>query len=126
MKKIIATEKAPKAIGPYSQAVACGNFLFTSGQLGLDPATGDFAKGGVTEQTEQVISNLKAVIEKAGFTLNDVVKATCFLADIHDFAAMNEVYKKYFTGDFPARSAFAIKSLPKGGLVEIEAICYKD
>ncbi len=126
MKKIIATENAPQAIGPYSQAVACGNFLFTSGQLGLDPKTGNFVEGGVTEQTEQVIRNLKAVLEKAGFSLENVVKTTCFLADMNDFAAMNEVYRKHFTGDYPARSAVAIKTLPKNGLVEIEAICCKD
>lgn len=126
MKKIIATENAPQAIGPYSQAVACGNFLFTSGQLGLDPKTGNFVEGDVTEQTEQVIRNLKAVLEKAGFSLENVVKTTCFLADMNDFAAMNEVYRKHFTGDYPARSAVAIKTLPKNGLVEIEAICYKD
>lgn len=126
MKKIIATENAPQAIGPYSQAVACGNFLFTSGQLGLDPKTGNFVEGGVTEQTEQVIRNLKAVLEKAGFSLENVVKTTCFLADMNDFAAMNEVYRKHFTGDYSARSAVAIKTLPKNGLVEIEAICCKD
>lgn len=126
MKKIIATENAPQAIGPYSQAVACGNFLFTSGQLGLDPKTGNFVEGDVTEQTEQVIRNLKAVLEKAGFSLENVVKTTCFLADMNDFAAMNEVYRKHFTGDYPARSAVAIKTLPKNGLVEIEAICCKD
>ena len=126
MKKIIATENAPQAIGPYSQAVACGNVLFTSGQLGLDPKTGNFVEGGVTEQTEQVIRNLKAVLEKAGFSLENVVKTTCFLADMNDFAAMNEVYRKHFTGDYPARSAVAIKTLPKNGLVEIEAICCKD
>lgn len=126
MKKIIATENAPQAIGPYSQAVACGNFLFTSGQLGLDPKTGNFVEGGVTEQTEQVIRNLKAVLEKAGFSLENVVKTTCFLADMNDFAAMNEVYRKHFTGDYPTRSAVAIKTLPKNGLVEIEAICCKD
>lgn len=126
MKKIIATENAPQAIGPYSQAVACGNFLFTSGQLGLDPKTGNFVEGGVTEQTEPVIRNLKAVLEKAGFSLENVVKTTCFLADMNDFTAMNEVYRKHFTGDYPARSAVAIKTLPKNGLVEIEAICCKD
>lgn len=126
MKKIIATENAPQAIGPYSQAVACGNFLFTSGQLGLDPKTGNFVEGGVTEQTEQVIRNLKAVLERASFSLENVVKTTCFLADMNDFAAMNEVYRKHFTGDYPARSAVAIKTLPKNGLVEIEAICCKD
>ena len=126
MKKIIATENAPQAIGPYSQAVACGNFLFTSGQLGLDPKTGNFVDGGVTEQTEQVIRNLKAVLEKASFSLENVVKTTCFLSDMNDFAAMNEVYRKHFTGDYPARSAVAIKTLPKNGLVEIEAICCKD
>lgn len=126
MKKIIATENAPQAIGPYSQAVACGNFLFTSGQLGLDPKTGNFVEGGVTEQTEQVIRNLKAVLDKAGFSLENVVKMTCFLADMNDFAAMNEVYRKHFTSDYPARSAVAIKTLPKNGLVEIEAICCKD
>ena len=125
MKKIIATENAPQAIGPYSQAVACGNFLFTSGQLGLDPKTGNFVEGGVTEQTEQVIRNLKAVLEKAGFSLENVVKTTCFLADMNDFAAMNEVYAEFFTEPYPARAAFQAAGIPKGALVEIECVAVK-
>ena len=125
MKKVISTEKAPAAIGPYSQAIEVGNFLFASGQLGLDPATGDFAQGGVQAQTEQAFQNVKAILEKAGYGLENVVKTTVYLADMADFAAVNEIYAKQFSGDFPARSAVAIKTLPKNGLVEIEVIAAK-
>ena len=125
MKKVISTEKAPAAIGPYSQAIEVGNFLFASGQLGLDPATGDFAQGGVQAQTEQALQNVKAILEKAGYGLENVVKTTVYLADMADFAAVNEIYAKQFSGDFPARSAVAVKTLPKNGLVEIEVIAAK-
>ena len=117
MKKVINTKNAPAAIGPYSQAILMGNMLYASGQLGLDPATGNFVPGGVTEQTEQVFKNIRAILEEAGLTIANVVKTTCFLADMSDFAAMNAVYEKQFTGDFPARSAVAVKTLPKNGLV---------
>lgn len=126
MKKVINTKNAPAAIGPYSQAILMGNMLYASGQLGLDPATGNFVPGGVTEQTEQVFKNIRAILEEAGLAIANVVKTTCFLADMSDFAAMNAVYEKQFTGDFPARSAVAVKTLPKNGLVEIEIIAIKD
>ena len=126
MKKVIATKNAPAAIGPYSQAVQVGNMLFASGQLGLDPATGNFAEGGVKEQTVQAFKNVHAILEEAGLSINDVVKTTVFLADMSDFAAMNEVYASQFEGTFPARSAVAVKTLPKNGLVEIEVIAVKE
>ncbi len=125
MKKVIATTKAPAAIGPYNQAIQVGNMLFASGQLGLDPATGNFPEGGVKEQTIQSFQNVKAILEEAGFSINDVVKTTVFLADMSDFAAMNEIYASQFEGDFPARSAVAVKTLPKNALVEVEVIAVK-
>lgn len=125
MKKVIATTKAPAAIGPYNQAIQVGNMLFASGQLGLDPATGNFPEGGVKEQTIQSFQNAKAILEEAGFSINDVVKTTVFLADMADFAAMNEIYASQFEGDFPARSAVAVKTLPKNALVEVEVIAVK-
>lgn len=125
MKKVIATTKAPAAIGPYNQAIQVGNMLFASGQLGLDPATGNFPEGGVKEQTIQSFQNVKAILEEAGFSINDVVKTTVFLADMADFAAMNEIYASQFQGDFPARSAVAVKTLPKNALVEVEVIAVK-
>lgn len=125
MKKVIATTKAPAAIGPYNQAIQVGNMLFASGQLGLDPATGNFPEGGVKEQTIQSFQNVKAILEEAGFSINDVVKTTVFLADMADFAAMNEIYASQFEGDFPARSAIAVKTLPKNALVEVEVIAVK-
>lgn len=125
MKKVIATTKAPAAIGPYNQAIQVGNMLFASGQLGLDPATGNFPEGGVKEQTIQSFLNVKAIMEEAGFSINDVVKTTVFLADMADFAAMNEIYASQFEGDFPARSAVAVKTLPKNALVEVEVIAVK-
>ncbi len=125
MKKVIATTKAPAAIGPYNQAIQVGNMLFASGQLGLDPATGNFPEGGVKEQTIQSFQNVKAILEEAGFSINDVVKTTVYLADMADFAAMNEIYASQFEGDFPARSAVAIKTLPKNALVEVEVIAVK-
>lgn len=125
MKKVIATTKAPAAIGPYNQAIQVGNMLFASGQLGLDPAIGNFPEGGVKEQTIQSFQNVKAILEEAGFSINDVVKTTVFLADMADFAAMNEIYASQFEGDFPARSAVAVKTLPKNALVEVEVIAVK-
>ena len=125
MKKVIATTKSPAAIGPYNQAIQVGNMLFASGQLGLDPATGNFPEGGVKEQTIQSFQNVKAILEGAGFSINDVVKTTVFLADMADFAAMNEIYASQFEGDFPARSAVAVKTLPKNALVEVEVIAVK-
>ncbi|MBR5296768.1 MAG: RidA family protein [Parabacteroides sp.] len=126
MKKVIATNNAPAAIGPYSQAIQAGNMLFASGQLGLDPSTGNFVEGGVKEQTEQAFKNIHAILTEAGLTIDNVVKTTVFLADMADFAVMNEVYAQQFTGTFPARSAVAVKTLPKNGLVEIEIIAVKD
>ena len=125
MKKVIATKNAPAAIGPYSQAVQVGNMLFASGQLGIDPATGNFVEGTVKEQTAQAFENVKAILTEAGYDIDDVVKTTVFLADMGDFVAMNEVYASQFEGTFPARSAVAVKTLPKNGLVEIEVIAVK-
>ncbi len=124
MSNTISTENAPKAIGPYSQAVCTGSLVFTSGQIALDPGTGALATGGIVGQTRQVCSNIKAVLEAAGCTMEDVVKTTCFLSDMSDFAAFNEVYAEFFTGS-PARSCVAVKALPKGALVEVEAIAEK-
>lgn len=124
MKQIISTPNAPAAIGPYSQAILVGDTLYASGQLGIDPATGTFPEG-VMAQTEQSFRNIHAILEAAGLSIDDVVKTTCFLADMGDFAAMNAVYERQFTGSFPARSAVAVKTLPKGGLVEIEIIAIK-
>ena len=125
MKKVIATTNAPAAIGTYSQAIQVGNMLFASGQLGIDPATGNFVEGAVKEQTAQAFKNVKAILTEAGLDISDVVKTTVFLADIGDFGAMNEVYASQFEGAFPARSAVAVKTLPKNGLVEIEVIAVK-
>ncbi|MDR1743499.1 MAG: RidA family protein [Dysgonamonadaceae bacterium] len=122
MKKIIATTKAPEAIGPYSQAVEANGFVFLSGQLPIDPATGEFAPGGVKEQTAQSFKNIAAILAEAGLSTDNIVKTTVFLADMSLFAEMNEVYASQFPGAFPARSAFAVKSLPKNALVEIEVI----
>ena len=125
--KAIHTEKAPAAIGPYSQAIKAGNFIYASGQLPIDPATGAFPEGGIQEQTHQSLRNAKAILEEAGTDLAHVVKTTVFLSDIANFGAMNEVYSQYFQAPFPARSAVAVKDLPKGALVEIEVIaCTKD
>lgn len=124
--KPISTDSAPAAIGPYSQAVDSGaGLVFLSGQLPIDPLTGAFPEGGVTEQTKQSILNAKAILEAAGLGLQNVVKTTVFLADMADFAAMNQVYAQFFSQPFPARSAVAVKTLPKGALVEIECIAAK-
>ncbi|KGN84245.1 MULTISPECIES: RidA family protein [unclassified Porphyromonas] len=124
MKKVISTSAAPAAIGPYSQAVLVDKTLYASGQLGIDPKTGEFADG-ITAQTEQAFRNVHAILAEAGMTINDVVKTTVFLADMGDFAAMNEVYARQFEGTFPARSAVAVRTLPKNGLVEIEVLAIK-
>ncbi len=126
MKKVIATTAAPAAIGPYSQAIDCGEFVFTSGQIGSDPATGKFVDGGVQAQTAQAMKNIQAVLAAAGLTLDNVVKTTVLLADIADFAAVNEVYASFFEGTtYPARCAYQVSALPAGALVEIETICQK-
>ena len=118
----ISTTNAPAAIGPYSQAIKVGGLIFVSGQLPIDPATGAFAEGGIKELTRQSLTNMKAILEEAGTSMANVVKTTVFLADMNDFAAMNEVYAEFFAAPFPARSAVAVKTLPKGALVEIECI----
>ncbi len=119
--KIISTPNAPAAIGPYSQAMVTGNLLFTSGQIAIDPEAGNVVEGGIAEQTEQIMKNLGEVLKAAGATFDNAVKTTCFLAEIADFAAFNEVYGKYFTSK-PARSCVAVKDLPKGVLAEVEVI----
>ena len=118
----ISTTNAPVAIGPYSQAIKVGELVFVSGQLPIDPATGAFAEGGIKELTRQSLTNMKAILEEAGTSMANVVKTTVFLADMNDFAAMNEVYAEFFAAPFPARSAVAVKTLPKDALVEIECI----
>lgn len=125
MKKVIFTEKAPAAIGPYSQAIEANGMVFMSGQIPVNPATGEFVEGGIVEQTTQVFENIKNVLAEAGLTTANVVKTTVFLADMSFFADMNAVYAKYFDGAFPARSAVAVKALPKGALVEIECIAVR-
>lgn len=124
MKEIITTEKAPAAIGPYSQAVKYGNLIFTSGALGLDPATGAFAEGGIQAQTRQCLENLKAILEASGSNLGNVLKATVFIKDMNDFPKVNEIYGQYFTEKQPGRSCVEVARLPKDGLVEIEVIAY--
>ncbi len=125
MKKIINSPKAPKAIGPYSQATEANGMVFISGQLPVDVNTGKFVEGGIKEQTEQSLKNIGYILEAAGCDYKNVVKTTCLLSDISDFAAMNEIYAKYFGEESPARAAFAVKTLPMGALVEIEAIAAK-
>ena len=125
MSEKIYTEKAPAAIGPYSQAMVVGNLIFTSGQIPINPASGNIEVSGIGEQTEQVCKNLSAVLEAAGSSLEKAVKTMCFLANMEDFAAFNEVYAKYFTGK-PARSCVAVKALPKGALVEVEVIAERN
>ncbi|MCP1102396.1 2-iminobutanoate/2-iminopropanoate deaminase [Aequitasia blattaphilus] len=123
MLKYVNTQKAPAAIGPYSQAIICGNFLFTSGQIPLSPETGEIVGDSIEKQAEQVLLNMKAVLESQGISLQNVIKTTCFLTDMNDFASFNEIYGKYFTGN-PARSCVAVKTLPKGVLCEVEAIAF--
>ena len=122
MKQVISTPKAPAAIGPYSQAIRVGNLIYTSGQIPINPATGQFVEGGIKEQTRQSLTNVKAILEEAGTSMVNVVKTTVFMADMNDFADMNAVYAEFFTEPFPARSAVAVKTLPKGALVEIEVV----
>ncbi|HHT21913.1 MAG TPA: RidA family protein [Bacteroidales bacterium] len=125
MKKIITSPDAPAAIGPYSQAVEANNTLYISGQLPINPSVGKIESNNITEQTEQVFKNIAAILSAAGYTFANVVKSTVFLTDIAHFADMNEVYKKYYVSECPARSAFAVKDLPMGALVEIETIAVK-
>ncbi len=125
MKKIISTPNAPAAIGPYNQAILVDNTLYCSGQLGIDPKTGEFAEGGITAQTEQSFANMKAILAEAGMELRDIVKTTVLMADMAHFAEMNEVYAREFGETFPVRSAFAVRTLPKNGLVEIEFVAIK-
>lgn len=123
--EVIHTDKAPAAVGPYSQALSAGNLVITSGQIPLDPATGALVEGGIVEQTTQVLENMKEVLAAAGMTFQNVLKTTVFLTDIGDFGAMNEVYAKYFTAPYPSRSAVQVAALPKGACVEIECICVR-
>jgi 2-iminobutanoate/2-iminopropanoate deaminase len=125
MKKIINTGMAPKAIGPYSQAVEINGTLYVSGQIPIDPATGKIVEGGIREQAEQVMKNIGAILSEAGYTFADVVKSTCLLSDMDNFAAMNEVYGKYYSENPPARAAYAVVKLPLGVLVEVETIAVK-
>ena len=122
MRKIVATDKAPAAIGPYAQANILGNLVITSGQIPIDPATGNLVSGGIEEQTRQVFCNLKAVLEEAGSGLDKIIKTTCFMDNMGDFAKMNAVYSEFFSAPFPARCAVAVKTLPKDALVEIECM----
>ena len=124
MRKIVATDKAPAAIGPYAQANIIGDLVITSGQIPIDPATGNLVEGDIEAQTKQVFENLKAVLEAAGSGLDKIVKTTCFMDNMNDFAKMNEVYASFFSGDYPSRSALYVAKLPKGALIEIEAIAY--
>jgi 2-iminobutanoate/2-iminopropanoate deaminase len=121
-KQIIIADKAPKAIGPYSAAVKIGNLVFTSGQLGIDPKTGELVPGGIEAETRQALQNVGSVLEAAGSKFENILKVTVYLRDINEFGLMNSIYKEYFTSDFPARSAFQVAALPKGGAIEIEAI----
>lgn len=124
--KQISTTGAPGAIGPYSQGIEANGFVYLSGQLPIDPATGNFPEGGVKEQTRQSLTNMKAILEAAGTDMAHVVKTNVFLADMGDFAAMNEVYSEFFAAPYPARSAVAVKTLPKNALVEIECVAVKE
>ena len=136
MKQVINTSAAPAAIGPYSQAIQVGrpsegrsqgmNLVYTSGQIPIDPATGTFVEGGIKEQTRQSLSNVQAILREAGLDMGNVVKTTVYMADMNDFAAMNEVYAEFFAEPYPARSAVAVKALPKGALVEIEVVAARD
>lgn len=125
MKNAISTAKAPAAIGPYSQAIEANGTVYVSGQLPIDPATGNFPEGGIKELTHQSLTNMKRILEEAGLSMQNVVKTTVLLADIKDFAEMNEVYATFFEAPFPARSAFACKDLPKGARVEIECVAVR-
>lgn len=122
MKKVIQTAEAPDAVGPYSQAVEINGILYISGQIALDPASGSMVGDTIAGQTDQVMKNVFAVLEAAGYRSDDVIKSTCYLSDMNDFAGMNEIYSRYYPENPPARAAFAVKELPKGALVEIETI----
>jgi len=125
MKKVIHTTHAPKAIGPYSQAIEANGMLFISGQIPVNPATGTIVEGGIAEQTEQVMKNIEAILKEAGYTFKDVIKSTCLLSDMSNFKEMNEIYGKYYAEEPPVRAAFAVKELPLSVLVEIETIAVK-
>ena len=125
MKKMINTDKAPKAIGPYSQAIEKNGILYISGQLPVDAATGKIVEGSITEQTEMVFKNIESILAEAGYSFDDVVKTTCLLSDMANFKAMNDVYAKYYSAPFPARAAFAVRELPLSVLIEIETIAIK-
>ncbi len=125
MKNAVSTQKAPAAIGPYSQAIVCGDTIFTSGQIPIDPATGELVQGGIEVQTTRVFCNLREVLAEAGASLDDVVKVNVYVKDLADFAALNEVYATFFTQPYPARSCVEVSALPKGALVEIEMIAHK-
>ena len=125
MKKMINTDKAPKAIGPYSQAIEKNGILYISGQLPVDTATGKIVEGSITEQTEMVFKNVESILKEAGYTFDDVVKTTCLLSDMSNLKAMNDVYAKYYSAPFPARAAFAVKELPLSVMIEIETIAIK-
>ena len=122
MKQTISTPQAPAANGPYSQAIRVGNLIYTSGQIPIDPATGVFVEGGIKEQTRQSLTNVKAILQEAGLSMANVIKTTIFMADMNDFTDMNAVYAEFFAEPYPARSAVAVKTLPKGALVEIEVV----
>jgi len=122
MKQTVSTNKAPAAIGPYSQAIRVGNLVFTSGQIPVNPATGLIVEGGIREQTRQSLQNVRAILSEAGLSMNDVIKTTVFMEDMNDFADMNSVYAEFFSEPYPARSAVAVKTLPKGVKVEIEIL----
>ena len=124
MKKVLATEKAPAAIGPYSQGMRCGDMVFISGQLPINPATGAFAGEDIASQTRQALTNIRAILESDGPTMANIVKTTVLLKNISDFSAMNEVYAEFFEGAYPARAAFEVAALPKDSLIEIEAVAY--
>lgn len=125
MKKVIHTEKAPKAVGPYSQAIESNNMLFISGQIPINPATGQIIEGGIKEQTKQVMENIGHILKAAGYSFDDVIKSTCLLADMNDFGAMNEVYGSYYPENPPARAAYQVVKLPLGAMIEIETIASK-
>ncbi|MBP5517391.1 MAG: RidA family protein [Bacteroidales bacterium] len=125
MKKIVASPKAPAAVGTYSQAVIADNTIYASGQLPIDPATGEFVPGGFKEQLTQVFTNLKNVLEEGGFKMSDAVKVTCYLQDLANFGALNEIYAKFFSEPYPARVAYQVAALPKGAMVEVDIIAVK-
>lgn len=125
MKQVIKTEKAPKAIGPYSQAIMIGDFLFASGQIAINPATGEIVEGGIEAQTKQVMENVKNILQAAGMDFSNVVKTTVFITNMNDFAKVNEIYATYFTDNPPARSCVEVSKLPKGALIEVEVIAHR-